>query len=53
MCYSTVLSSVILEVKDAKQEAELKKTKRKKGPPKAARPKRRPGVNKGKEDECE
>jgi AP endonuclease-1 len=48
------LEVLVSEIKDAKQEAELKKPKRKKqDPPKAARPKRRPGVNKGEEDEYE
>ena len=47
------LEVLVSEIKDAKQEAELKKPKRKKDHPKAARPKRRPGVKKDKEDEYE
>lgn len=48
------LEVLVSEIKDAKQEAELKKSKRKKqDPPKVARPKRRPGVNKDEEDKYE
>ena len=48
------LKVLVSELKDVKQEAELKKPKRKKqDPPRTSRLKRKPGVNKDEEDEYE